>query len=68
MHYLYEAILYPNLIEFDYEYNEYSDNEYASPEKCKSKDAYLGYDLNRSFRNEFIHRVFYDDRCGYRFE
>lgn len=68
MHYLYETILYPNLIEFEYEYNEYSDNEYASPEKCKSKDAYHGYDLNRSFRNELIHRVFYDDRCGYRFE
>lgn len=65
---LYDAILYPNSLKFDYEYNEYEDNEYASPEKCKSEDAYHRYDLNRSFRNELIHRVFYDDRCGYRFE
>lgn len=65
---LYDAILYPNSLKFDYEYNEYEDNEYTSPEKCKSEDAYHRYDLNRSFRNELIHRVFYDDRCGYRFE
>lgn len=60
----YDTIVYPNNISFNYEYNEYEDNEYASPRKYELDM----YDLNCSFRNELIHRVFYDDRCGYRFE